>query len=316
MGIIAERYKEMLESEADRYPVRSNRASEIGHPCEAYLMHLRVNWDKAQPVPFKLKSIFREGEALGGLTLVDLMHMGFKPLKTELPLFDRDLNLSGTLDAVIRIGEKRFPVEIKSCNPHVFAALDNQQDLAGFPKLYTRKWYYQCQAYLMLMHKQEIIMVLRNRLTGELKDFVVTVDDEAIDEIGEKCMLVNGAIEDGAPIESFKIPSEDYCPSCPFNHLCLPDIVREDGVEVIDDPELEEALALRSRLYEAYKAYKEADQLITKKLKGKTAVICGNWLIKGKMIKRKGYTVPDGEYWRKEILPLNTEVMVQSNQTN
>lgn len=316
MGIIAERYREMLEAEDRRGPVNTNRASEIGHPCLRYLYNLRANWDKKQPIPFKLKATFREGEALGGLTIVDLIHMGFTPLKTELSLFARDLNLSGTLDAVITIGNQKFPVEIKSCNPHVFSAIDKQEHLACYGKVYTDKWYYQCQAYLLLYGAEELILIFRNKMTGELKDIPIRRDRSAFDDIIFTCDLVNAAIKDENPDLCPKAQSEDCCPSCPFNHLCLPDIVREDGVEVIDDPELEEALALRAKLYDAYKAYKEADDLITKRLRGKTAVICGNWFIKGKMIKRKGYTVPDGEYWRKEILPLNTEVMVQSNQTN
>lgn len=312
MGIIADRYKDMLRREDTRRPVRSNRASEIGHPCLGYLVHQRVNWDKAQQVPMSLRAIFREGEMLGALTITDLINMGIMPVKTEVSVFDRELNLSGTIDAILRIDVERVPAEIKSCNPYVFSAIDKAEDLLAAGKHYLRKWFYQCQAYAMMMKVKEILLIMRNKQTGEIKDLPVKGDERYYEEIAGRCKKINSCVARRVDPSELASPQEDICNSCPYNHLCLPPIIRDGEAEVINDPELEEAIATRQRLYQAYRAFKEADDLINKKLRGKKLVICGNYVIKGKTFQRKGYEVPPGEVWRKEILPLESLVNDQN----
>ena len=302
MGAIAEAFKQAITREEDRGPVHTNRASEIGHPCLAYLVFRRTRWDEATPLPFKLKTTFREGRCLEELTLRDLQSLGFPVSRTQVSLYDRDLQLSGTVDALAEIQGKTYLVEIKSCHPAIFERIRRFEDLLGDSRVFVRKWAYQVQAYLMLARIKELVLILRNKITGELNDIAVVPDPDIARVIADKCRRVNEAVAQGVIPEEYKSQSEDVCPDCCFSHVCLPRAIHEEGAEIIDDPDLLEALETREALREAYRAYIEADKLINKRLRGKRLVLCGPFVIRGQMIHRRGYTVPDGEVWRKEII--------------
>src|SRR5205085_715867 len=67
-----------------QYPVRSNYASKLGHPCERYLYYMRHDWDKATPRDWK-------GVGIRGNLVADwwkryMQEKGFKVIHDQLPL--------------------------------------------------------------------------------------------------------------------------------------------------------------------------------------------------------------------------------------
>ncbi|RLJ06871.1 MAG: hypothetical protein DRP12_03340 [Candidatus Aenigmatarchaeota archaeon] len=307
MGWIADKVREKIEADARVSSHQLNRASDIGHPCHRYLTFQRLRWDEAQLPNPKLLMIFKEGREHERLVLKDLMEAGVEVLQTQRDYVDKDLQLVGRIDGMIRTERSFCPIEIKSISPASFHRIDSYQDMLESNRHWERMWAWQVQAYILLTLMTEVVVILKNKVTGELKDFAVGKDPTLLDGIKARCNVINRAVQEGRVLEVGDEIPEDVCKECPFNHICGRDYVRQGDMMVIDDPELQDLLEERAQLYDAYKRYQEIDRIITDRFKGQTAAIVGNWLITGKWVKRRGCTVPDGEYWRKKIIRIEGE---------
>jgi hypothetical protein len=63
------------------------------------------------------------------------------------------------------------------------------------------------------------------------------------------------------------------------------------------DPELESKLDRRAALKPLADEYKALDEDIKGALREKDRLAIGNWLVTGKWVERKPYTVNGGKYW-------------------
>jgi len=307
MGRIAEKVMKQKLEAFTLSSYQTNRASDIGHPCLRYLVLCRTRWHEAQRPPQHKIILFAEGEKQEREVLRDLAEAGFKVIHQQRPFYDRDLNLIGHVDGVILEEDHLIPIEIKAVNPTTFSQIEDFHTLLTSRNWWEKKWAWQIQAYLLLGNFSKGVLILKNKLTGEIKDIEIPRDEEMIDLIRKKCLL----IEDYVKGEQLPEPEEDLeervCQDCPFNHICTRDIVREGATYFMEEEEVIELLEERARLKEAHDRYDEVDRRLTEIFQGVEMAICGDWVITGKWVERKGYEVKPGRYWRKKIMRLQEE---------
>jgi len=307
--MIVEKVEEFINRKRKISPVHTNRASEIGHPCYRYLYFLRTAWDQAQLPSIAQQLVFDEGKLQEKAVLRLLEDAGFDIVEQQRPYEIKELKLTGHIDAKIRVNNKLFPLEIKSMSPYFFESVNELKDFLSHKYAHIRKIPFQLQAYLMLAKENEAVLLLKNRSSGEIKEIVVTANERMWTEIKVKCETINTLVEKQEIPHFQQDIAEEICMSCRFNHICLPDIKRKDELQIINDEELISMLEKRERLKPLVDEYKEIDKLITKKLEGTKKALVGDFIVYGRWIERKGYTVPPTRYWSKRIVRISKKGM-------
>lgn len=301
--MIKEIVEEQLLKKRKISPVHTNRASEIGHPCLRYLYYLRTAWNE-QPLPsLALQIAFEEGKLHEKAVLRLLEDANIEVIEQQRPFEIKKLRLTGHIDAKIRLNKKTYPIEIKSMSPHIFDSIRDVKDFLGSKYAHVKKIPYQLQAYLLLAEEDEGILILKNRASGEVKDFVVLRDIKMQGEIIKKCEKINQYVEAQIVPEFQDDISEDTCSLCPFVHICMPEVVRKFEVEFVYNQKLNELLERREQLKKYYDEYREIEKELNKVLEGKNIVV-GNFWCTGQWVKRSSYVVPETTYWRKKIVRL------------
>jgi len=197
-----------------------------------------------------------------------------------------------------------IPIEIKAVNPTTFSRIEDFRDLLTSRNWWEVKWAWQIQAYLLLGEFSKGVLILKNKLTGEIKDIEIPRDEEMISVIRDKCSLIEKWVKEEQLPEDL---DERVCHDCPFNHICTRDIVRDTSTYFWEEEEVIELLEEREKLKEAHERYLEVDKRLTEIFQGVEMAICGDWVITGKWIDRKGYEVKPGRYWRKKIMRLQAK---------
>ena len=265
----SERIDAYWEAQRERkYPVRSNRASELGHPCERYLTYQRLHWDKAEPKPASLMRVFNEGKYQGESIKATLREMGFVIREEELNFPPNSWNIGGRIDAKIGFNEREmFVAELKSCSPFIFPKLDADYIRHPFdPKhWYLRNYYAQMQLYLFLDtttykdRPQEGLFVLKNKTSGEVKLVPITLDMDFADWLIERVERVNLAVAKQELLPPNINPS---CNECPYKTLCLPAIESDGCLTAEQNKELDDLLTRRDALRTSRDEYNALDDAV------------------------------------------------------
>lgn len=283
------------------WPVNSNRASEMGHPCERYLVYLRTRGEDRVLHDVNLQFIFDDGNLHEEGVLKDLKEAGFKIIEQQRAFEWKKYQITGMIDAKVLDGDKAIPIEIKSFNPHIWEKVNSVQDMQRSKFVFLRKYPAQLTLYLIMDEKEEGLFILKNKVNGRLKQIPIFLDYEYAEGLIQKAERINLHVQAGTLPE--RIPWEDgACEYCPFGHICLPS--HEEKGTLLNDPELELKLDRRGELKPLVDEFNELDKEIKEKLKEIPEVVIGNWIIKGKWIDKKEYTVQASRYWQMQIRPL------------
>jgi hypothetical protein len=291
---IAEKIKNYLVSERKTYAPSANYAYNCGSPCARSLVYNRLAWDqKALPPPEKIL-IFREGDLHEKAVIQLLMDAGIEIIETQRPFEIKQIQLRGKIDGRIRWEGKLLPTEIKSMNPYDWEKINTIEDIKTHMKIWIRGYYSQMQMYLFGMNETLGLFLLKNKVTGQLKDIMCPIDFEYAEKDWKKLELVNKHVEEQTYPE--RVQDRSVCRFCDFRHICLPDEV-SDALNISDDPELLQLLERREALAKASAEYDKLDEKIKKDyFKGKPV---GDYLVSGKYqvhissYTRKSYAVPD-----------------------
>lgn len=289
------------------YPCHTNRASEIGHPCEKYLVLARTRWHDRTLHDVGLQHIFDDGIVHEKALVRDITEAGINFQEQQRSYELKEQKITGHIDGKVINNDEIFPCEIKSVNPWDWDRIPSwTDDIDGWrmmleaKKVWLRKWPFQVMCYLYMGNSEVGILLLKNKLSSQIKQVVIKLDYELMESILKKAESVNDHVANNtlpSPIEW-----EDWiCEKCPFLHICLPDIDFGKGLELIDDPELEGQLELYCQLKPQAKECEDLYKVIKKKIEGKTALI-GDFQITGKYQERKGFTVKDSKFWVPKIV--------------
>ncbi len=311
-------------SEIEQWPVRSNRASLMGHPCARFLTYNRVAWKHAKLHGIDAQYVFDEGKRSELHAMEDLRKAGYTVIEGQRSFDWHDKQISGSIDGKILLPKghphpRAVPLEIKSTNPYDWERIESVEDLVRSHRLWLRQIPAQLTAYLLMNGTEEIgCLALRNRVNGRIKTMPVVLDYSLGEELVAKAERVNAAVAaiyaaGGIPASGIippdvetlfpeRIPYDaDICGRCAYVHLCLPDLLATAAAEIVDDPELEILLERRAALQSGAEEYRETDEQIKRKVGEREKVIVGNWLILSSLKTRKGYTVAETTYRQYKI---------------
>jgi len=298
--MIVEKIIENKQRKFHQAPVRSNRASLLGHPCLRYLVLKRLKWQKELLPNKTMQLIFNEGKLHENQVIKDIIDAGIDVIELQRSFEWKEYQITGHIDGKVKVNSKVYPIEIKTCSDFIFSKIDSVKDLYESDKHYIRMYPAQMTLYLLMDNKEEGVFIFKNKQTGELKEISMKLDYDLGEELLQKAEKINKCVERNE-IPGQEVFDEDLCSTCSFRHICLPEVVRE-SIEIAQDAE--EILDRYFELKPLVKEYHELDKKIKAMFKEKEKVLCGSYLITGKWVKRKAYQVPEGQYWQTKIIKI------------
>ncbi len=292
--------EKILESKARKikqYPVNSNRASDLGIPCVRYHVLNRTRWQEKALHDVGLQMIFDMGNEIEEIVLRELAEAGVKVIEQQRSFSWPEYGITGHIDGQVLIGGEAVPMEIKSCSPFVFKAINTIDDLKNGKYAYLRKYPCQLNLYLLMDGKERGIFLFKDKVSGAIKEIPMEIDYDLGEQALKRAEETNAHIAAG----TLPDPINDnlWCDGCAYAHVCLPD---HAGTEVeIDTGDLATILDRMEVLKEAKREYEELDAQVKAKTEGREKILAGNWFIVGKWQERKGFTVAASRIWRRTI---------------
>lgn len=295
--------KESFEKEIKIYPARSNWPSNAGHPCDRFLVWRRTRWQEQTTHDAGLQSVFDEGREHQQKVIDRLTKMGLEITETDRPF--EYAGFSGRIDGKIKSYngerfEKPIPLEIKTCSPYVFDALTTEEDIARSRHHYIRGYQHQMTLYLLMDNAEEGAYVFKNKLSGWLKLIPATLNWPLADALLQRFKTIDALVAERADPPPISY-DEGVCGRCGFLSLCYPPRDYGEGAEMIADQGFLDMLTRHQELKPAKAEYDAIDDAISKRVKNHPLILAGDYVIEGKEIVRKGFTVQDSTQWRKTI---------------
>jgi CRISPR/Cas system-associated exonuclease Cas4 (RecB family) len=277
---IIEKWFEYKRSKIKQYPQNCLRASSIGHPCKRYHYHSIHDWKEKQLHDEVRQSIYDEGNFHEKVLISELHEMGFEVVEQQRSFQLEDPKITGHIDGILRYDNKDFPFDCKSINSNDYQKLDSLEDFLYSKKYYQANYVIQLLLYLLMSGNEYGCLILKNKITGEIKPIWAQIDYIKLDDVLKRAKEVYKALETNLPPD--RIDNLDLCSKCDFRHICLPDMKFGDGVQVLDDAELLELLNRRELAKDSAEEFAEADELIKASVKttGVGEKICGDFIIK------------------------------------
>jgi len=313
------RVKEAKQNKIEVYPCHVNRASALGHPCERYLVYMRLNWDKQDPHTWEVQSIFDIGKDFEELVISELKEAGIDIIQQQLALMIKKPKITGHIDCKVQIDGIDFgiPAEIKSMSPYTWNAIKSIDSMFSSKYVYLRKYPAQLQIYLLADEKEFGLFILKNKVSGQYKFLTMDLDYEFAESLLKKAERVDEYVE----LEEYpdKLNETDVCLKCPFKHICLPDIGMEgealegEALESICDEYVELDSQLGEKYKEKAKRYKEVKDIIRAATEGKPSVRLGKYLIRGIWVEgeKAGHRF---KYWKIKNIT-NFELIMRSEES-
>ncbi|MFA5560114.1 MAG: hypothetical protein WDA59_11790 [Methanofastidiosum sp.] len=298
------RIKEAKKKKIKNYPCHVPRASEIGHPCERYLVYSITNWQDRQPYDPELQFIFEGGNLVEELAIKDFEEAGFKVYRPEpdKAIAESRPQITGHIDIRVDFGDgKVYTGEIKGLNKYDFDSLNCLEDFFKSKKVWIRKYPAQLMTYLYIKGEERGFFYLKSIPGFQPKLIWVDLDLDYMEEILQKTERVENHVKN----KTLPPQIDDYeiCERCPFLMLCLPEIKRS-AMEFIDNDELEQKLNRWYELKSLSKEFEELDRELKKYFEGHEKLMIGNFIITGQLVERKAYIpkpVEASNYWKYKI---------------
>ena len=284
-------------------PARSNWPSRAGHPCTRFLVWVRTRWAELQKHDAGLQSVFNEGHFQQKQIIHRLEKMGFEIVEQDRPF--EFAGYSGRLDGKIKSYlNERFtppvPLEAKSCSPYTFDALNAEEDIIKSKHHYIRGYQHQLNLYMIMDDTDRGVYLFKNKVTGWLKLIPSKLDWALADSLVKRSKEIDEMVV--AQIDPPPIGYDDgICGRCGFLSNCYPPRDFGEGAELITDQTFLDTLARHQELKPLNAEYNSLDKFISKRVKGRSLILAGEYVIEGKEGTRQGYTVPDSVTWTKTI---------------
>lgn len=287
-----------------------NHAHRAGATCPRELAYWRLYPERALPEDPELSIIFRHGYWMEREAVGQLVDAGYEVSEQDAAFEWRDMRLRGRIDCKIRINGAKRPVEIKGYSPLMWDRLNRIEDFLESDKEYLRRVPGQLLSYILLDGSSEWAMLyMINKVTGKPKTIRLALEGKTL-EWGEamlkRLQVVNAAVEKKELPERIEY-DDSVCGVCPFRGDCLKDIPAGKDLTVLDPEKAQDLLELleeRAALMAAHKRFEVVDREIAKRVKGIERLVVGDWLITGKEVAVKEYTVKARTDWRKTITNL------------
>lgn len=289
------------------YPQHVVRASEVGHPCERYLVYSITHWDQKLPHGPEVEFIFEGGRAVEELAIQDLRDGGFKVYQPEpdRAIAESKPRITGHIDVRVDFGTGTvYTGEIKGLNVFDFNSLNTIQDFHDSKKPWIKKYPGQLMTYMYIKNEEKGFFYLKSIPRFQPKFIWVDLDYDYMESLLTKTERVEKHVDAGTLPPG--VESRTVCEYCAFKHVCLPATIAEGELEFMNNDELLELIERREQLRENKKEFDQVDREIKKALPEDKDVVVGDYLITGQWIEKKGFTVEPKSYWKSKIIALNS----------
>jgi len=282
-------------SRIKQYPVNSNRASDIGHPCIRYHVYNRTRWQDKSLHDVGLQFIFDMGNEIERIVIRELQDAGVEIIEQQRSFQWQEYQLTGHIDGKVLANHKAIPFDVKSCSQWVFKSITNIEDLKKSRYVHLRKYPVQLNTYMLMDGIDEGLFFFKDKTSGQLKEVWMNLDYDLGEKTLQKCEAINKFVASGDLPDRIDF-EESVCGQCPFAHICLTDHV---GREVeIDTGELEQMIKTLYQLESAANEWEEVNKAINQMVEGRDKILAGDYFVSGKWIERKN----GGKYWKKAII--------------
>lgn len=287
--MIVEKVLEAKERKIKQYPVNSNRASDLGIPCVRYHVLNRTRWQEKSLHDVGLQMVFDMGNVIEDAVLRELSDAGVKVIEQQRSFQWPEYQVTGHIDGIVLTDDGPFPMEIKSCSPFVFKAINTIDDLKHGKYAYLRKYSTQLNLYLLMDNKEKGLFLFKDKVSGALKEIWMDIDWSLGEETLKRADAVNAHVAAGTLPDP--INEDMWCDKCSYAHICLPEHI---GKEVdIDTGNLADLLDRMDSLKQAVKEYEEIEEQVKKAVEGREKILAGSWFVSGKWVERKSYDIPE-----------------------
>ncbi len=281
------------------YPQHVNRASQAGHPCERYLVFCRTKWEERLLHDVGLEFIFEGGNMIEKMVERELEDAGFTIIEQQKPFAWKEFELTGHLDFKILNNGETYPVEVKGLNMFDFDKLDCIEDFFRSKKVWIKGYPAQLALYMLMDNKQLGVFYIKRTPGFRPKAIWLHLDYTFAEDILKKLERINKHVKEDTIPEPIK--DYDICKYCGFLHICFPDFVGKE-IEIIDEIEIEEAIRKTEELKPAYREYNKQLKAWKHALTEREKVIVGPYLVLGKWVDKKAYSVPESRYWGSKVM--------------
>lgn len=306
--MIVEKIMEAKQAKVKQYPVNTNRASELGHPCVRYHVYNRTLWHEKALHDARLQLVFDLGKEIEDIVMGDLREAGFEVIEQQRSFSWKEYLITGHIDGKLLINGEAVPFEVKSCSPYVFKTINTIDDLKRGKYLYMRKYPAQLNLYLLMDDKPSGLFIFKDKSSGQYKEIWMDIDYDLGEETLKRAEAVNAHVAAGTLPDA---PDYDpaMCDDCPYAHVCVPDRVGRE-VELVDNDELLGLLERYENLKPLAGEFKEVDDQIKGIVEGREKLLVGPYFVSGKWVQTTKYNVPKevkdqyrepSQYWRKAI---------------
>jgi len=296
-----------IKPDRKNYAIYSHHSSQLGHPCNRYLVHRILDWEKREEPCEDLQWIFWEGEKHHKLLLQDIVNAGIDIVEVEKTYNWKKYNISGKIDIVAKINDILYILELKSMSDWSWNSIKTIEDVKNNEEYYIRNYYTQIQIYMLLLEIEKGLLILKNKQTGRLKEFEINLDYDFCESIIEKVERLNQYIEKKEYPE--RLNDATVCFDCEFKNICLPDLIQKE-ID-IDINILDELLLKIEELKKIMLPYEEELQKLesVKKqvLTGKDKILTPHFLITGKQVNMPERVSKAYSYWRINVKRLGQE---------
>jgi hypothetical protein len=279
------------------------RASSAGHPCDRFLYYERTENERRAPPSEERQAIFDLGNEVENYVLRELELAGVGVVERGRPFADSRLQLSGRIDASLRLPgwPRALPAEIKGLNPYTAGKVLTLADIRDSRTYWLRGYYAQQQAYLYLSSEELGLFVLFDKSRGSIRVLECPLDYDYAEGLLLKAERVRDAVALGEAPERVRDPAP--CERCDFAHVCLPPRTYA-GVRLLSDEDAAEVSALLERRAATEAAAGEHEE-VDEALKGllpesEGVLLVPGWEVDTRFVPRKGYSpkpVPPGGYY-------------------
>ena len=291
----------MLDRRVSIYPARAFYPSTIGHPCDRLIVWKFIRWDEQAKHDAVLQSIFDQGRQQQPFIYQRLEELGFEIIRES----DRPTQykvkggvISGRPDGkVIGFRGYRYKpplvLEAKWMSDYQWQRIATAEDLRHAPSVWTRGYYTQGQTYAFLENLPRGLFALANKTTGMVKLVPFELDFGYAEDLLRRLERLAPMIQQGVDPEPIPYDA-NICGGCGFRALCYPPRTFGEGASVLEDAALMEALEERERLQEDKARYEQLDKLVKARFKdeGVKFALVGPFVVEGKPVEKKAYTVP------------------------
>jgi len=323
--MIIERLQKKIEKERHKlYPQHVNRCSSIGFPCNRFLVYSIIRWKDKKIPSIELQQIFNEGNKQERIIRRDIEEAGFDILEVGAEVSFEKERLYGHIDGIIKYRKSKILLEIKTVSTNIFPKLNNEIDFITSKKPYHQCYIPQLLLYMKGKNLKRGLLLLKDKNNGNLKELEIKYDKFMADSYLHKCTTINERVDKIREVlkETYQIKDiadfdkkkdfedyinirndackiiEDYmperindiftCEHCPFEHICLPDKIREQRAQVMINEEFEQKLKDRDNLIITKTLYDKLDKEIKEiaKQTGFDFFLCGDFEITIKRDKR------------------------------